>query len=313
MQKEGALSAQNSEAPTAGTVEASVSTNLSGVIDMKSISAIEAVNTTSVPFNGQQVITAMNDGVAYVGMKAIVENLGMSWGTQQQKLARNHVKFGCIHMNMPSKGGIQQMLCIPLRKLNGWLFSINPAKVRADIRDRLVKYQEECFTVLYNYWSNADKPKKTTTDDRTGLRNAVNLLVSKKGLMYPDAYAMVHQRFNVEHLDQLDKNQLTEAIEYVHKLALEGELLPRESHPEGFSITREQASAICHMLHHVSWVYFRWHQGIAQGLSALNRTLYANTFEHVESMARTGMSLDRELGHMRVRLDRGSKRPDELF
>ncbi|MBO2700762.1 Rha family transcriptional regulator [Shewanella algae] len=155
--------------------------------------------------------------------------------------------------------------------------------------------------------------QKTTTDDRTGLRNAVNLLVSKKGLMYPDAYAMVHQRFNVEHLDQLDKNQLTEAIEYVHKLALEGELLPRESHPEGFSITREQASAICHMLHHVSWVYFRWHQGIAQGLSALNRTLYANTFEHVESMARTGMSLDRELGHMRVRLDRGSKRPDELF
>ncbi|HDS1203082.1 TPA: Rha family transcriptional regulator [Shewanella algae] len=155
--------------------------------------------------------------------------------------------------------------------------------------------------------------QKTTTDDRTGLRNAVNLLVSKKGLMYPDAYAMVHQRFNVEHLDQLEKSQLTEAIEYVHKLAIEGELLPRESHPEGFSITREQASAICHMLHHVSWVYFRWHQGIAQGLSALNRTLYANTFEHVESMARTGMSLDRELGHMRVRLDRGSKRPDELF
>ncbi|MBO2700765.1 phage antirepressor N-terminal domain-containing protein [Shewanella algae] len=31
-------------------------------------------------------------------------------------------------MSIPSKGGIQQMLCIPLRKLNGWLFSINPAK-----------------------------------------------------------------------------------------------------------------------------------------------------------------------------------------
>ncbi|GAB1134741.1 MAG: phage antirepressor Ant [Shewanella algae] len=305
--------ARKSEAPTAPTVEASVSTNQTGLIDMKSIPTIEAVNTTVVPFNGQQVITAMNDGMAYVAMKPIVENLGMSWSSQIRKVLNQSEKYGYAHMSIPSKGGIQQMLCIPLRKLNGWLFSINPAKVRADIRDRLVKYQEECFTVLYNYWSNADKPKKTTTDDRTGLRNAVNLLVSKKGLMYPDAYAMVHQRFNVEHLDQLDKNQLTEAIEYVHKLALEGELLPRESHPEGFSITREQASAICHMLHHVSWVYFRWHQGIAQGLSALNRTLYANTFEHVESMARTGMSLDRELGHMRVRLDRGSKRPDELF
>jgi Rha family phage regulatory protein len=68
--------------------------------------------------------------------------------------------------------------------------------------------------------------KKTTTDERTPLRNAVNLLVSKKGLMYPDAYSMIHQRFNIDHLDQLDKAQLTQAVEYVHKLALDGEYLP---------------------------------------------------------------------------------------
>ena len=38
---------------------------------------------------------------------------------------------------------------------------------------------------------------KTTADDRTGLRNAVNMLVSKKGLIYSDAYHLIHQRFNV--------------------------------------------------------------------------------------------------------------------
>ncbi|HAS8353861.1 TPA: hypothetical protein I7721_22630, partial [Vibrio vulnificus] len=53
----------------------------------------------------------------------------------------------------PSAGGLQEMLCIPLRKLNGWLFSINPNKVKASIRDKLIAYQEECFAALHDYWS----------------------------------------------------------------------------------------------------------------------------------------------------------------
>lgn len=156
---------------------------------MTSIAILEAVNTSYVPFNGQQIITAMAAGVAYVAMKPIVENLGMSWGTQQQKLMKCLDKFNCIHMNMVAADGkLRKLLCLPLKKLNGWLFSINPEKVRADIRDKLIQYQEECFTVLHDYWTkgNAENQrKKTTVDERTPLRDAVNMLVSKKHLMYP--------------------------------------------------------------------------------------------------------------------------------
>ncbi|EAW5334765.1 phage antirepressor Ant [Salmonella enterica] len=198
---------------------------------MTSIAILEAVNTSYVPFNGQQIITAMAAGVAYVAMKPIVENLGMSWGTQQQKLARNVGKFGHIHMNMPSAGGIQKMLVLPLKKLNGWLFSINPEKVRADIRDKLIKYQEECFTVLYDYWTKgkAENPrKKTSVDERTPLRDAVNMLVSKKHLMYPEAYAMIHQRFNVESIEELEASQIPLAVEYIHRVVLEGEFIGKQ-------------------------------------------------------------------------------------
>lgn len=58
-----------SEAPTAGTVRASVSDKPTRNIDMTSIAILEAVNTSYVPFNGQQVLTAMAAGVAYVAMK----------------------------------------------------------------------------------------------------------------------------------------------------------------------------------------------------------------------------------------------------
>ena len=66
---------------------------------------------------------------------------------------------------------------------------------------------------------------KTTVDDRTGLRNAVNMLVSKKGLIYSDAYHLIHQRFNVESIEDLTLEQLPQVVEYVHKIILEGELI----------------------------------------------------------------------------------------
>ncbi|EKR7610061.1 phage antirepressor Ant [Escherichia coli] len=199
---------------------------------MNSIAILEAVNTSYVPFNGQQIITAMAAGVAYVAMKPIVENLGMSWGTQQQKLMKQLDKFNCIHMNMVAADGrLRKLLCLPLKKLNGWLFSINPEKVRADIRDKLIQYQEECFTVLHDYWTNGkaeNARKKTSVDDRTPLRDAVNMLVSKKHLMYPEAYAMIHQRFNVESIEELDASQIPQAVEYIHRVVLEGEFIGKQ-------------------------------------------------------------------------------------
>lgn len=91
----------------------------------------------------------------------------------------------------------------------------------------------------------------TNTDDRTGLRNAVNLLVSKKGLMYPEAYSVIHHRFNVEHLDQLTKDQLPQAVEYVHRLALEGEYLPAAAKP----VATASPQFIDEELNHLAWLW----------------------------------------------------------
>ncbi|MDI3359782.1 KilA-N domain-containing protein [Lelliottia sp. V89_10] len=72
---------------------------------------------------------------------------------------------------------------------------------------------------------------KTTVDERTPLRDAVNLLVSKRALPYDQAYSMIHQRFAVPSIEDLSPETLPAAIEYVHRLALEGELLGRQPEP----------------------------------------------------------------------------------
>ncbi|BBF05655.1 phage repressor protein/antirepressor Ant [Haemophilus influenzae] len=92
---------------------------------------------------------------------------------------------------------------------------------------------------------------KTTVDDRTGLRNAVNMLVSKKGLIYSDAYHLVHQRFNVESIEDLTLEQLPQAVEYVHRIVLEGELITEQKKDELF--IREFTE---HDLQQLVWAWF---------------------------------------------------------
>ena len=62
--------------------------------------------------------------------------------------------------------------------------------------------------------------QKTTADDRTGLRQAVAALVGRKGIDYSSAYSMIHQRFNVEAIEDIPADKLPEAVAYAHALTL---------------------------------------------------------------------------------------------
>ncbi|EEU4849638.1 phage antirepressor Ant [Salmonella enterica] len=195
---------------------------------MKSIAT--AVSTINVPFHGAELYVVNHNGEPYTPMKPIVEGMGMDWASQFTKLKQRFAK-GIVEIAIPSVGGVQTMICLALRKLNGWLQTISPNKVRPEIRDKVIQYQEECDDVLYDYWTKgkAENPrKKTSVDERTPLRDAVNMLVSKKHLMYPEVYAMIHQRFNVESIEELEASQIPLAVEYIHRVVLEGEFIGKQ-------------------------------------------------------------------------------------
>ncbi|EDR7170174.1 phage antirepressor Ant [Salmonella enterica subsp. houtenae] len=186
------------------------------------------VSTINVPFHGDALYLVNQNGEPFVPMKPVVEGMGLDWASQFTKIKSRFSK-GIVEIAIPSKGGVQSMTCLAFRKFAGWLHTINVGKVRPDLREKVARYQEECDDVLYQYWTKgkAENPrKKTTVDERTPLRDAVNMLVSKKHLMYPEAYAMIHQRFNVGSIEDLEAEQIPAAIEYLHRVALEGELLP---------------------------------------------------------------------------------------
>jgi len=56
------------------------------------------------------------------------------------------------------------MICLPLDMLNGWLFGINANRVKESLRDRLLRYQHECYRVLAQaFQSLAARPDASTT------------------------------------------------------------------------------------------------------------------------------------------------------
>ncbi|WP_410795350.1 phage antirepressor N-terminal domain-containing protein [Klebsiella aerogenes] len=189
------------------------------------------VSTINVPFHGDNLYLVNFNGEPHVPMKPVVEGMGLSWQPQHEKLKTRFSK-GITEIVIPTKGGDQSMTCLAFRKFAGWLHTINVGKVRPELREKVARYQEECDDVLYQYWTKGETKnprKKTTVEERTPLRDAVNLLVGKKGLRYDDAYNMVHQRFNIDSIDELELEQIPLAVEYLHRVALEGELLPSQS------------------------------------------------------------------------------------
>ncbi|EIC83969.1 phage antirepressor N-terminal domain-containing protein [Serratia sp. M24T3] len=247
---------------------------------MNSIAIIEAVNTTSLPFHGQSVITAMAAGVAYVAMKPVVENIGLNWKGQYIKLINQMDKFGCGDISIPTNGGLQRMLCIPLKKLNGWLFSINPAKVRDDIRDRLIRYQEECFTALHDYWTKgaAVRRPETTVDDRTPLRGIVNRIMGKYGLTYQAVYKLVHKEFGVNHIDELSPRQTAEAVEYLAGKVIEGEWMPKQEVVTDFSTEVHNINAACTNMDVISEI---WRNELHPSLVKMGSPLAVKLYDRI--------------------------------
>ncbi|EEY09235.1 phage antirepressor N-terminal domain-containing protein [Mannheimia haemolytica] len=182
------------------------------------------ITTQTISFHGSDLITLKVEDVIYTAVKPIVEAMGLDWGGQQQKLSKSGNKFGCRDISMPTNGGLQKMICMPIKKLNGWLFSINPEKVRADLKEKVICYQEECFEALYNYWHFGKSERQIeqtlpspyiNEHEQRQVQEAVNRAVKRTGRDYNNVYHHLKTKFNVAKYTQLKPEQMRDVLIYL--------------------------------------------------------------------------------------------------
>lgn len=105
-----------------------------------------------VDFYGDRISLLLLDDTAYVPLRPITDFLGMAWSSQRQRTLRDNVmKKRVKNLVMTAADGNQrEMMCLPLDLLPGWLFGISVSRVREELQEKLDRYREECFKVLWH-------------------------------------------------------------------------------------------------------------------------------------------------------------------
>ncbi|EFM5744313.1 phage antirepressor Ant [Escherichia coli] len=200
-----------------------------------------ADRTINVPFHGTNLFLVGINNEPYVPMKPVVEGMGMVWAAQFVKLKQRFAK-GISEIEIPSAGGKQLMTCLAFRKFAAWLSSIQPNKVRPEIREKVIQYQEECDDVLYEYWTkghvvNPRKAKKALPGKITKeQQEAIKQLVMSRGQSLPkekQAKAMITMWSSLKShfgcsYKEISEEQFTEALSLAARVPLEGELIGKQ-------------------------------------------------------------------------------------
>lgn len=194
-----------------------------------------SISTINVPFHGDSLYVVNYNGHPYVPMKPIVEGMGLTWQSQFEKVKQRFKSTITEIVIVAADGKERNMLCLALRKLAGWLHTISPNKVKPEIRDKVIRYQEECDDVLYEYWTTGEVKKKpnfrqSTAKELIPLRQTAERLIAHGvGNIYPDIWKHVHAEFGVQHINELLPEQIPLAISYLD--VLEGEYIPKQEEP----------------------------------------------------------------------------------
>lgn len=183
------------------------------------------------------IVTEDGQQQAYIPVINIVNSLGLNLAGQRQRIQRDPVlaKMARI-INIPrgNEPGNPATLCLPLDFLNGFLFGINASRVKPELRERLIRYQEECYRVLAAAFVPHEPQSRPTSE------TAALMQIEQMGLAMVQ---MAREQLEIIRGQQSIQSRLDRAAlvvgEHGRRIAvLEQQLSPRQA------ITEEQAADI---------------------------------------------------------------------
>jgi hypothetical protein len=119
-------------------------------------------NLLPVAFHGDTLYLVEHNGEPFAPMKPIAENLGLNWEEQHAKIKS---RFSANMANIATSAADSKqrlMVCLPLRKLAAWLYSITPTKASPELRAKIEAYQAECDDALWRYWTEGHANREET-------------------------------------------------------------------------------------------------------------------------------------------------------
>jgi hypothetical protein len=185
---------------------------------------------------GVIVMIAPSQRRIFVPVRPICDFLGVAWPAQRNRILRDPVLSSKMEpVLVTTAGGPQEMQCLPLDYLNGWLFGINTSRVKEEVRERLIRYQEECYQVLHDAFLGPEPIREAVSPNEAAL-----LQIREMGLAIA---RMAEQQMEIERRTTATEERLERAAQYMGQFNRRLNVLERRLGP-GEELTEEQAFEI---------------------------------------------------------------------
>jgi hypothetical protein len=121
---------------------------------MNTSTANQAAKINRIVFDTDELNLIQQNEDFFVPLKPICAALNLDWESNRQLIERDTVlsSVACPIQATGTDNKQYKMFCLPLSYLNGWLFKLNPSRYEGDRRDKIIRYQKECYQVLYRHF-----------------------------------------------------------------------------------------------------------------------------------------------------------------
>ena len=174
---------------------------------------MESTTKTIARINQVDIVLIENDEKR-VAIKPICEALGIDVDSQRKKLNEDPILSSVTVLSTAtgSDGKQYQMVTIPFKFVFGWLFRIDSRNVKEESREAVLKYQVECYEVLYRYFTAyadfVDQKQKKIEEQLAIVESAkLNFKSAKAVLDEADGQLKVLRKLTFENYDA-DSRQL---------------------------------------------------------------------------------------------------------
>lgn len=161
------------------------------------------MNQIKLVVGGRNIIAEVSafNNKQHVAIAPICEAIGIMTHGQNEKLKKSP-QFSPTVICVPSAGGMQNSVCLPIEEVGMWLCNINANRVNPEIRDILIQFQKHCQVELH-----AAITGMAGTDRVAALEKQVTELVAQNKFiterMGQMMDFMISQQGTIDHLSKM--------------------------------------------------------------------------------------------------------------
>jgi hypothetical protein len=202
--------------------------------------ALVPIAEKQVDFYGDDITAALVETTGqetiYVPLRPLCDYLGLTWSSQLQRIKRDPVLSEMqTVVIINTVQGPRETICLPLEYLNGWLFGVSASRVTTDLREKVIRYQRDCYKVLSNHFQGE------ATLDRGGPAPSAGLLqIREMGLAI---VKMAEEQIELERNVNRAHSRLDQAALIVKSLDQRLTTVEKKLTPSSL-ITDDQASEV---------------------------------------------------------------------